>query len=410
MSKSNVFNFKDIDDVNTGFQNTSGWFKKLQTSSSKSNRELDRHPILRLKNVDDLNAVSGVIRFNEEKLGGPVFEGYDGLEWTSFNNTQGLTGKDGINYKTVVDGNNLSNSSDSKSDYYPLFKNVIESNIKTDTIKDDTIESKVSATIHKLPTFKYDSNYTNKQFNLSNHNIIFEPNDTNSYKVIVNKNDSWPPVDYSTHEKYSSTNSNVKLSSNNYFWKNLPSKFNFYNNEYETVYINENGYLTFGIGESAFVQNLLANHFSKSRISALFLNLTNDTEDTNQGSFTVGDSDIFIGTGKYNEYVITFQNYIHNPGTINYRVDLMIAQGLLEEAKLLYAHRNLNALQTVGYRELFSFFDGEITKEFAIEEIKKNTRRFAKRQLTWFRKDTDILWFDFEEAPENILRSLEVVI
>jgi len=95
---------------------------------------------------------------------------------------------------------------------------------------------------------------------------------------------------------------------------------------------------------------------------------------------------------------------------INYRVDLMIAQGLLEEAKLLYAHRNLNALQTVGYRELFSFFDGEITKEFAIEEIKKNTRRFAKRQLTWFRKDTDILWFDFEEAPENILRSLEVVI
>ena len=324
MSKSNVFNFKDIDDVNTGFQNTSGWFKKLQTSSSKSNRELDRHPILRLKNVDDLNAVSGVIRFNEEKLGGPVFEGYDGLEWTSFNNTQGLTGKDGINYKTVVDGNNLSNSSDSKSDYYPLFKNVIESNIKTDTIKDDTIESKVSATIHKLPTFKYDSNYTNKQFNLSNHNIIFEPNDTNSYKVIVNKNDSWPPVDYSTHEKYSSTNSNVKLSSNNYFWKNLPSKFNFYNNEYETVYINENGYLTFGIGESAFVQNLLANHFSKSRISALFLNLTNDTEDTNQGSFTVGDSDIFIGTGKYNEYVITFQNYIHNPGTINYRVDFQI--------------------------------------------------------------------------------------
>ena len=95
---------------------------------------------------------------------------------------------------------------------------------------------------------------------------------------------------------------------------------------------------------------------------------------------------------------------------INYRVDVMIAQGLLEEAKLLYAHRNLNALQTVGYRELFSFFDGEITKEFAIEEIKKNTRRFAKRQLTWFRKDTDILWFDFEEAPENILRSLEVVI
>ena len=88
----------------------------------------------------------------------------------------------------------------------------------------------------------------------------------------------------------------------------------------------------------------------------------------------------------------------------------MIAQGLLEEAKLLYAHRNLNALQTVGYKELFSFFDGEITKEFAIEDIKKNTRRFAKRQLTWFRKDTDILWFDFEEDLENIIKSIKAVI
>ena len=83
---------------------------------------------------------------------------------------------------------------------------------------------------------------------------------------------------------------------------------------------------------------------------------------------------------------------------------------MLEEAKLLYAHRNLNALQTVGYKELFSFFDGEITKEFAIEEIKKNTRRFAKRQLTWFRKDTDILWFDFEEDLENIIKSIKAVI
>ena len=95
---------------------------------------------------------------------------------------------------------------------------------------------------------------------------------------------------------------------------------------------------------------------------------------------------------------------------INYRVDLMIAQGLLEEAKLLYAHRNLNALQTVGYRELFSFFDGEITKEFAIEEIKKNSRRFAKRQLTWLRKNPDIIWFDFEEDSENIIKSIEAFI
>ena len=80
---------------------------------------------------------------------------------------------------------------------------------------------------------------------------------------------------------------------------------------------------------------------------------------------------------------------------INQRVDAMIDNGLIEEAKTLYAHKELNALQTVGYRELFSFFDGEITKEFAISEIKKNSRRFAKRQLTWFKRDKNTLWFDY---------------
>ena len=79
---------------------------------------------------------------------------------------------------------------------------------------------------------------------------------------------------------------------------------------------------------------------------------------------------------------------------INQRVDAMIDNGLIEEAKTLYAHKELNALQTVGYRELFSFFDGNFTKEFAISEIKKNSRRFAKRQLTWFKRDKNILWFD----------------
>jgi len=92
---------------------------------------------------------------------------------------------------------------------------------------------------------------------------------------------------------------------------------------------------------------------------------------------------------------------------INLRVDLMIQNGLIEEAKQLHSNKDLNALQTVGYKELFSFFDGEITKEFAIEEIKKNTRRFAKRQLTWFRRDENILWFDFEEDFLNIISNLE---
>ena len=86
---------------------------------------------------------------------------------------------------------------------------------------------------------------------------------------------------------------------------------------------------------------------------------------------------------------------------INQRVAIMMNDGLLEEAKALYPHKKLNALQTVGYRELFSFFDGTISKEFAIEEIKKNTRRFAKRQLTWFRKDTAILWFDYKADVEK---------
>ena len=91
---------------------------------------------------------------------------------------------------------------------------------------------------------------------------------------------------------------------------------------------------------------------------------------------------------------------------INQRVDIMIKNGLLEEAKELYKHKGLNALQTVGYRELFSFFDKTISKEFAIEEIKKNTRRFAKRQLTWFRKDKTIHWFDYKSELETVLKTL----
>lgn len=87
---------------------------------------------------------------------------------------------------------------------------------------------------------------------------------------------------------------------------------------------------------------------------------------------------------------------------INQRVDLMIENGLIEEAKKLYPNKNLNALQTVGYRELFQYFDGDITLDFAIAEIKKNTRRFAKRQGTWFRKDKEIEWFDYQTDLQNV--------
>lgn len=80
---------------------------------------------------------------------------------------------------------------------------------------------------------------------------------------------------------------------------------------------------------------------------------------------------------------------------INQRVDVMMKNGLLGEVKKLYGFKALNALQTVGYRELFAYFEGEYDLNFAIEEIKKNTRRFAKRQLTWYRKDNLVQWFDF---------------
>lgn len=89
---------------------------------------------------------------------------------------------------------------------------------------------------------------------------------------------------------------------------------------------------------------------------------------------------------------------------INQRVDLMMEAGLLDEAKRLYPHKSLNALQTVGYKELFEYLDNRCTLESAVLEIKKNTRRFAKRQLTWLRKNETILWVPYNAEPEEVLR------
>ena len=88
---------------------------------------------------------------------------------------------------------------------------------------------------------------------------------------------------------------------------------------------------------------------------------------------------------------------------INQRVDIMMEEGLLEEVKELVTYKKLNALQTVGYKELFLYLNNEMPLETAIEEIKKNTRRFAKRQLTWYRKDDEIKWFDYQEDVSNII-------
>ena len=81
----------------------------------------------------------------------------------------------------------------------------------------------------------------------------------------------------------------------------------------------------------------------------------------------------------------------------------MLENGLVEEAKAVYKHRHCNALNTVGYKELFQYFDGLWTLDFAISEIKKNSRRFAKRQMTWFQKDTKTKWFEYDTDVQNIL-------
>jgi len=87
---------------------------------------------------------------------------------------------------------------------------------------------------------------------------------------------------------------------------------------------------------------------------------------------------------------------------INKRVDLMIEQGLVDEAKQHYPHKKLNSLNTVGYKELFDHFDGEYNIEKAIELIKRNSRRYAKKQMTWFKKDEETKWFSPFEISKII--------
>ena len=139
--------------------------------------------------------------------------------------------------------------------------------------------------------------------------------------------------------------------------------------------------------------------------------------DENNPQRVIRALEVCIGTGKtFTEFrVRKVKNRIFSPikiglnidrsklyERINLRVDLMIEAGLLEEVKSVYENRDLNSLQTVGYRELFKYLDGEFTLEFAISEIKKNTRRFAKRQLTWFNRDKEITWFDPNNKKEII--------
>lgn len=92
---------------------------------------------------------------------------------------------------------------------------------------------------------------------------------------------------------------------------------------------------------------------------------------------------------------------------INQRVDIMVENGLIEEVKSLTEYKHLNALNTVGYKEIFNYLDENWTLDFAISEIKKNSRRFAKRQLTWFKKNNETLWFDYLTPLEKIIKSIK---
>jgi tRNA dimethylallyltransferase len=87
---------------------------------------------------------------------------------------------------------------------------------------------------------------------------------------------------------------------------------------------------------------------------------------------------------------------------INLRVEKMVSEGLIDEAKAMYPKRHLNSLNTVGYKEIFEHFDGKASLNEAIEHIKINTRQYAKRQMTWLRKNNDYQWFTVEEIPEMI--------
>ncbi len=94
---------------------------------------------------------------------------------------------------------------------------------------------------------------------------------------------------------------------------------------------------------------------------------------------------------------------------INQRVDIMVANGLIDEVKNLCQYRDLNALNTVGYSEIFDYLDGKTDLATAIALIKQNTRRFAKRQLTWFKKDNDIQWFSPTDFPD-MMKYIDVTV
>jgi tRNA dimethylallyltransferase len=126
--------------------------------------------------------------------------------------------------------------------------------------------------------------------------------------------------------------------------------------------------------------------------------------------------ELYRATGKNMSYYRAHKNEMERPFNIvkiglerprpelyeriNLRMDQMIEEGLFNEAKALYPYKHLNALQTVGYSEIFGYLEGEYDKEEAVRLLKRNSRRYAKRQMTWFKRDSEFSWFSAEEKDE----------
>ncbi len=306
-----LIKYRDSKDLGTnGRQDRSGFFIKTGGLSNSKNI----NPILRLKDAPETEedgAAPGMIRFNSKE--GEYQGYYDTNQWGKLSSgTIGESGKDGINYQTDIEKNNLYNEKDTENkDYCSIFKSITKKITRIDNDNDNENENeneneKKQEKIYNTPCFLYDNKSDNKKFDLSNHNIIFEPNTDNDYIVKVRQNSYWPPCDYTHHQSYTKINGITKLSkilSDNYFYQILNEEFKFYGNKYNRIFIQENGNISFNTGESFFVRNSLKNHFLKARISPLFLDLTPSEE---------GNSDIFIGYGNHGEYVITYNNYIHN--------------------------------------------------------------------------------------------------
>lgn len=98
------------------------------------------------------------------------------------------------------------------------------------------------------------------------------------------------------------------------------------------------------------------------------------------------------------------RNELYN--RINLRVDQMIEDGLEEEARSFYPMRHLNSLNTVGYKELFNYFDGNCSKDFAIDKIKQHSRNYARKQLSWFRRDKDIYWINLSKSQDGVVEEI----